>query len=278
MKHAQQTELMAPQPITTPLAPAPSNALAVRDPESLLRFAIEKGADVGTIERVMTVRRELMQENAKAAFDRDMAAFQAECPVIEKRKAGAKNAYYYAPLDDIVAQVRDLIRNHGFSYSVTAEVDQGWLKAICLITHEAGHSRPSEFKVPIDSKNPMMSDPQRYGGAMTFAKRYAFCNAFGILTSDEDTDGAAKPKPQGPSSIHGSKAPTYEEGLAKKKIIAMTRSVHRCKGDALDQGGNDLLTQWLVDETLIRDDQTFVDLSGPELLALAAKVERKLNP
>ena len=33
-----------------------------------------------------------------------------------------------------------------------------------------------------------MSAPQKFASAMTFAKRYAFCNAFGILTSDEDVD------------------------------------------------------------------------------------------
>ena len=47
----------------------------------------------------------------------------------------------------------------------------------------------------------MMSDSQKYAGALTFAKRYAFCNAFGILTADEDIDGhAARPKPAAPSA------------------------------------------------------------------------------
>ena len=36
-----------------------------------------------------------------------------------------------------------------------------------------------------------MSQTQVEAAALTFAKRYAFCNAFGILTGDEDTD--AKP-------------------------------------------------------------------------------------
>jgi hypothetical protein len=29
---------------------------------------------------------------------------------------------------------------------------------------------------------------QDYASALTFAKRYAFCNAFGIMTGDADTD------------------------------------------------------------------------------------------
>jgi len=45
-----------------------------------------------------------------------------------------------------------------------------------------------------------MSEVQKHGAAMTFAKRYAFCQVFGIMTGDEDTDGAGqngngKPEP-----------------------------------------------------------------------------------
>lgn len=170
------------------------------DPQDLLRFAVERGANVETLERLMAVRRELNAEKSKAAFDTSMAAFQAECPIIKKRKSGAKDAYKYAPLDDIVIQTRDLIQKHGFSFQIDSQIEQGWVKAICHVTHSAGHSKSSEMKVPIDTRNPMMNDPQRYAGSMTFAKRYAFCNAFGILTGDEDNDGSGtRSKPAGPA-------------------------------------------------------------------------------
>ena len=37
-----------------------------------------------------------------------------------------------------------------------------------------------------------MSAIQRRGSSNTYAKRYAFCNGFGIMTADEDTDGNGK--------------------------------------------------------------------------------------
>lgn len=179
----------------------PMPMAAREEPQDLLRMAVERGADVGTIERLMVVRKELRAEAAKTAFDAALAAFQSECPIIEKRRLGAKGAYRYAPLDHIVEQVRPLILKHGFSFSVTSEIEAGWVLAKCKITHMAGHSEVSEFKVPIDNKNPMMSDPQRYAGSLTFSKRYAFCNGFGILTADEDKDGdLTKVKPPGPAS------------------------------------------------------------------------------
>ena len=172
-----------------------------QDPLSIIAATLRDGKlGVEQLERMMAMRREINAENAKKAYDAAMAAFQSECPIIVKTKAGAKQAYKYAPLDSIVAQVREIIRAHGFSFAITSEVDlkEGCVKAACRITHTEGHSESSTFAVPIDNKNPMMTDPQRFGGAMTFSKRYAFCNAFGILTADEDTDGGSKPPPPSP--------------------------------------------------------------------------------
>jgi hypothetical protein len=43
-----------------------------------------------------------------------------------------------------------------------------------------------------------MTDQQKHGARVTFAKRYAFCNALGILTGDEDLDGAGTDKKPAP--------------------------------------------------------------------------------
>lgn len=254
--------------------------LAVSDPESILRYAIDKGANVDVIERMMVVRDKLKAELAKAAFDASMAAFQGECPIIVKRKAGAKNAYRYAPLDDILSQVRELVRRHGFRFSITSEIEPGWVKAFCKITHDAGHSEVSEFKVPVDQKNPMMSDPQRYGGSMTFAKRYAFCNAFGILTADEDLDAGDRAKPAGPSSLRGESAtaPPVDEVALKRKLADLTRGVHMVtKGYNMDDAAKMKLNQYLWDENIIADTETVGSLTGARLAEVVAKVERKLQ-
>jgi hypothetical protein len=184
-----------------------SEIMQVSDPESIIRFAIEKGnIDVGTMERLLVMRNELQAEYAKRQFDEALAAFQSECPAVEKKKKvmnkdGRSVRYCYAPLDDIVDQVKPALKKHGFSYSLDTKVDLGWVEAMCEITHSAGHSKIKSFKCPID-KEGYMNEPQKYASALTFAKRYAFCNAFGILTADEDTDSiTVKEKPQAPSKL-----------------------------------------------------------------------------
>lgn len=164
----------------------------------IARAASDPAVDPGKMRELLAMRKELEAEEAKKAYDQAMSEFQGMCPIIEKRKAVLqKNStavrYYFAPLDDIVRQTRDIIRQCGFSFTITAEVDQGWVKAFCHTTHFRGHTRVSEFKVPIDPEA-YMSVTQRYAAALTFAKRYAFANAFGILTGDEDVDANAGEK------------------------------------------------------------------------------------
>lgn len=161
-------------------------------PQDYLQMAVEKGADVATLERLMVVRRELREEAAKTAFDDAMALFQAKCPVIVKskdvmNKDGRSVRYRFAPLDVIVSRVRPILQECGFSYQMDSTVEDKWVLASCKVTHRFGHSITSTFKVPID-KDAFMSDQQKFAAALTYAKRYAFVNAFGILTGDQDTD------------------------------------------------------------------------------------------
>ena len=86
--------------------------------ESLLSQAVAAGAGIDTLERLMALRKEMLAEEAKKAFNTAMAAFQSECPVIKKTKAvktkSGTVAYRYAPIESAVIQVKDLIQKHGF--------------------------------------------------------------------------------------------------------------------------------------------------------------------
>lgn len=161
--------------------------------EVLLTQAVKSGVPVETLERLLAMRRELKAEQAKEAYDLAMAKFQGECPTIKKNKAGGTTrsgvvAYYYAPLEAIVGQTKKLIQENGFSYAIQTETKKDGVVATCTAKHIAGHSEKSAMEVPLGTKTDIMSAPQVVAAALTFAKRYAFCNAFGILTGDDDID------------------------------------------------------------------------------------------
>jgi hypothetical protein len=106
-------------------------------------------------------------------------------------------AYKYAPLESIVEQVKDILSTHGFSYSVDQpEARQGYIKVAFTVKHKSGHSEVTCVELPLGNKTRIMSQTQVEAAALTFAKRYAFCNAFGILTGDEDTDAKTASKDQ----------------------------------------------------------------------------------
>lgn len=159
----------------------------------LVEKAVENKVDVGTMEKLLSMRNQLKKEWAREEFYRKMSELQAEMPVLKKtnivKNKDGSVRYKYTPLDEIITQVKGLIKKHGFSYIIDAEVKEGWVKAICKVVHQSGHEETSTFEVPID-KEGFMNQPQKFASALTFAKRYAFCNAFGILTADEDDDTA----------------------------------------------------------------------------------------
>jgi hypothetical protein len=163
------------------------------------------------------VRRELKAEQAKEAFDTALAAFQEECPIIQKDKGvpdrSGKTAYRYAPLESIAVQMKPYLQKHGFNYSFDTDTasELGWVIAKCIVTHREGHSRTSTAKFPLGTKTQIMSDTQVYAAALTFANRRAICNAFGLILAGEDMDGqTGRIKPQGPSSMQPTE-PTVKE-------------------------------------------------------------------
>ena len=170
-----------------------SKIITQNSAEMLITRAIDKNVSVETMERLLKMRRELKAEYAKEEFDKAMANFQMDCPEVKKTKEvktkSGQVAYRYAPIEVIVRQVKSVLQANGFSYSIQTETEPGKVKSICIVKHIAGHSESYNMEVPLGNKTQVMSDSQVVAAASTFSKRYAFCNAFGILTGDEDDDG-----------------------------------------------------------------------------------------
>lgn len=203
--------------------------------EALISQAIDKNVSVETMEKLLAMRRELKAEKAKEEYDRSMANFQTECPIIEKTKevrtkTGAI-AYKYAPIESIVAQVKEALKNNGFSYSTNMELKPTGVKVFVKVTHNGGHSEITEMEVPLGTQTNIMSSSQVVAAAQTFAKRYAFCNAFGILTGNEDTDAApTEENKQLPENQQTSKPENKPDGLISYKQILFIKELLGKKG------------------------------------------------
>jgi len=163
------------------------------NPQALIKHAIDKNLDLDKMERLLVMRKELKDEFARDEYFRNLALFQKEIPIIIKKspvfEKNSKTAvrYKYAPIEDIITQVKNTLEKYGFSYTFKTKQDNGNFTTICQSYHKTGHMEKTEFTIPV-GKSGFMSAPQEVASASTFAKRYAFCNAFGIVTESEDND------------------------------------------------------------------------------------------
>jgi len=177
--------------------------LAITDSATdLLRIAVEKGATVDQLEKLVGLHERMEARQAAREFSAAMAAFQSECPSIKKgstgnivTKSGGKYSYTYAELDDIARTINPIMAKHGLSYGWDSPVEGDKLTCICTVRHVAGHFVTSTFILPIDNPSGM-SPQQKVGAALTFAQRKSLASVMGLTTTDEDTDaGAADPTP-----------------------------------------------------------------------------------
>lgn len=217
-------------PETTPVDPT----ITSPNPHSidqLLSQAIAQGVSADVVERFMAMRREMRAEWAKEQYVKAMAQFQADCPVIKKTKSVLNKQkelmYKYAPLDSIIFQTKALIQKHGFSYSTEIDTTRNQaVKATCVITHINGHSERYEMEVPFGNKTEIMSHSQVTAAASTFAKRYAFQNGFGIMTSDEDNDARFTDEPVNDGKpISDEERKVIADFEKAKKLLSSTTNV-----------------------------------------------------
>lgn len=102
----------------------------------------------------------------------------------------------YADLAGCLEAVNDALLEAGIAvYQETSECDTG-IVVETVFLHESGETlRGGKLHVPAAKQ-----DPQGYGSALTYARRYSLMAACGIAAEDDDGNASSKPrtaKPQG---------------------------------------------------------------------------------
>lgn len=239
--------------------------------ESLLLAAVEKGANVDTMERLMAMRRELRAEAARDAYYMALSKAQRDYPDIAKTK-DVGGRYKYAPLDSIIRTVSGTLEDNGFSYSFNTERLSDGVRVTCTAHHRMGHSESSEIFIP-EHGGHGTNDAQQTGSANTYGRRYSFCNVFGIQ-SEEDDDGKSAGAPQiekvkrmmdvirqphmlrGIAIVKEGIAEGGDKGLAAEAYAEWTRPELSCMNVAQTKGGI-----WTTAENkFLRESKEFHDL------------------
>lgn len=100
----------------------------------------------------------------------------------------------YADLATVLKTVRPVLAKHGLAITQTTQVDeQGRLLLVTRL-----HWRDEELcgYYPIQ---PVKADPQGYGSALTYARRYTIQAIVGVAADDDDDGNAASAAPSKPA-------------------------------------------------------------------------------
>jgi len=167
--------------------------VAARNPtDILIELAIQHGADVDKLERLIALKNSEEARRAKLEYDRHFALMQAEFTPVSKGKEakdGQKLLYKYAGLDQIQKLYGPIIAAHGFSYRWYEQALEGDSKRVVLRISGYGHAEENYFDLP-KAKAPLMNDIQAAGSMSTYGRRYTFIAGFGVIIDDDD-DGRA---------------------------------------------------------------------------------------
>lgn len=95
----------------------------------------------------------------------------------------------YAGLDACIDSVIDALNKYGIGLTQHTQNADGGVMVKTVLVHESGETMSfGELFVPC-SKN----DPQGYGSALTYARRYSLTTALGIAPEDDDGNAASAP-------------------------------------------------------------------------------------
>jgi hypothetical protein len=164
-------------------------------PFGLIQLAVQQGAGIEQLERLMALQERWQANEARQAFVQAMNAFKANPPTIHKNKhvKFGQTEYDHATLDHVTDAITHGLSAHGISHRWDVEQKEARIKVTCVLTHELGHSEKVSLEGPADtsgSKNAI----QAIGSAVTYLQRYTLLSATGLAASNGDNDGAGSPK------------------------------------------------------------------------------------
>lgn len=172
-----------------------SNLPVDNSPVSVMLRAINSGASLEQVEKMMDLQDRWDKAQAKKAYDTAFAAFKAEAVTIIKGKTvtdGPLKGKSYDELHDVVNAVTPALSKHGLSswWRLTKD-EPAWMEVTCYLRHVSGHEESVSMGGPPDAggaKNPI----QARASTKTYLERYTLKGITGLSSQNDDTDGNAE--------------------------------------------------------------------------------------
>lgn len=165
-------------------------------PMEMLQLAVEKGASVEQLERLMALQERYEANEAKKEFVAAMTRFK-ESPVIIEKNATVdftsqkgRTHYKHATLANVCDAIGPELSKVGISHRwETEQHEGGMIRVTCILTHARGHSERVWLQAGRDESG-NKNNIQAVGSTVTYLQRYTLLAATGMAVADQrDDDG-----------------------------------------------------------------------------------------
>lgn len=173
-----------------------AQANSAMTPMQMLSAAIERGANMDVLEKLMSLQERWEANQARKAFDEAMSAAKAEIPPILKNRTvdftsqKGRTNYRHEDLAEIARTVNPILGKHGLSYRFrTTSEPNSPVCVTCIVSHRLGYFEENTLLAPRDesgNKNAI----QAIGSTLTYLQRMTLKAALGLAASEDD-DGRA---------------------------------------------------------------------------------------
>lgn len=176
------------------VGPKAQTALTVADnsPASMMLAAMDRGASLEQIEKMMALQERWEANEARKAYNAAFSAFKAEAVRIVKNREvtdGPLRGKAYAELHSVVDALTPALSRHGLSASWKLTKDEPqWMEVTCTLRHVNGHEEVVSMGGPPDAggaKNAI----QARASTKSYLERYTLKAICGVAEGGEDDDG-----------------------------------------------------------------------------------------
>lgn len=189
-----------------------------------------------------------------------LSAAQGEFEAVAKTETNPFFKSKYAGLPDVVRAASPILAKHGLSICQMIGYDGEGDTLTTYLMHKSGQSLCGTMRLHL-----VKDDPQGQGSAVTYARRYAYMAALGLVADEDDDGNAASPQ----KTVRGHQ---YQESKRRPppqvtEISPKRRLLQACGGDT------ELAERLWRDATTELADLQRVTLTETELQLLLSRAQ-----
>lgn len=195
------------------LAAKPQQQLAIaqNSPAAMMLAAMDRGASLEQVEKMMDLQERWERREAEKAFYAALSGLRSEAIEVIKRKrvhfSSAKGTtdYMHAELSDVIEAAQPAMARHGLSHRWEPSQEGKKITVTCIVSHALGHSVSVSLTADPDdtgNKNPI----QQVASTITYLERHTLKAVLGLSERGDDNDGRRTGGGAGSGSSNAPKA------------------------------------------------------------------------